>query len=61
MKRVFLLLFAVLFVALAAGAQGMSASPGSAQGGTAINSTTTTHRRHHRKHHKHHHHKRNAN
>jgi hypothetical protein len=56
MKKVFLLLFAALFVALAAGAQGMPASPSdtSAQAGTGVNSTTTN-RHHHRKHHKHHH------
>ena len=58
MKKVFLLLFVALFVALTAGAQSMPASSDetNAQAGTGI--TTTTARKHHRKHRKHHHHHR---
>lgn len=55
MKKVFLLLFAALLLASAAGAQEMPAtsSEPTAQAGTDINSTTPQHR--HRKHKKHHH------
>ena len=56
MKKVFLLLFAALLLASAAGAQDMytPASETGAQAGTDIHSTTPE-RRHHRKHKKHHH------
>jgi hypothetical protein len=59
MKKVFLLLFAALLLALSAWAQGMPSSPDTTTAQARTGATrSTAHRRHHRKHRKHRHHHR---